>query len=156
MTQRDDVLASIANTIQDYRGGTLPQPITAHVERWAQQFDASVQLSILQEINYVLKKIYIPKQDVTKFLRNTMRSAKLTGDRPDEFWRSANFLDIQGGGSSQTDMLALFSEQLVNEYGFGVDGCGQGDEVFIYLDDGIFTGNRVRCRFHGMPGQYST
>ena len=26
MSQRNELLASIANTIQDYRGGSLPQP----------------------------------------------------------------------------------------------------------------------------------
>jgi len=144
MSQRIDLVASIANTIQDYRGGSLPQPIHDHVEHWVQQFDAAVQLPILQEIDHVLKKIYFSKEDVAKFLRGAMRTHKLTGDRPDKFWRSASFLDIQGGGSSQTDMLALFSEQLEDEHGFGIDDCGQGDEVFIYLDDGIFTGNRVR------------
>jgi len=144
MSQRNELLASIANTIQDYRGGSLPQPIPDHVERWVQQFDAAVQLPILQEIDHVLKKFYFSKEDVAKFLRGAMRTQKLTGDRPDKFWRSASFLDIQGGGSSQTDMLALFSEQLEEEHGFGIDDCGQGDEVFIYLDDGIFTGNRVR------------
>lgn len=144
MSQRTDLVASIANTIQDYRGGSLPQPIPDHVEHWVQQFDAAVQLPILQEIDHVLKKIYFSKEDVAKFLRGAMRTQKLTGDKPEKFWRSASFLDIQGGGSSQTDMLALFSEQLEDEHGFGIDDCGQGDEVFIYLDDGIFTGNRVR------------
>lgn len=144
MTQRTDLLASIANTIQDYRGGSLPQPIPAHVERWVLQFDAAVQLPILQEIDHVLKNIYFSKEKVSKFIRGAMRTQKLTGEKPDRFWRSANFLDIQGGGSSQTDMLALFSEQLESEHGFGIEDCGQGDEVFIYLDDGIFTGNRVR------------
>lgn len=149
MTQRNVFLKSIANTIQDYRGGSLPQPLTAHVERWVQQFDAAVQLPILQEIDHVLKNIYFSKEDVAKFLRGVMRTQDLTGDKPDKFWRSANFLDIQGGGSSQTDMLALFSEQLEDEHGFGIDDCGQGDEVFIYLDDGIFTGNRVRRDLEG-------
>jgi len=46
--------------------------------------------------------------------------------------------------AARPTLLALFSEQLEEEHGFGIDDCGQGDEVFIYLDDGIFTGNRVR------------
>lgn len=144
MNQRNNLLASIANTIQDYRGGSLPQPITAHVDRWVRQFGAAVQLPILQEIDHVLKIIYFSKEKVSQFIRGVIRTQKLVGDKPVQFWRSANFLDIQGGGDSQTDMLALFSEQLEDEYGFGIDGCGQGGEVFIYLDDGIFTGNRVR------------
>lgn len=149
MNQRNTLVASIANTIQHYRGGALPQPITNHVERWVQQFDASVQLPILQEIDNVLRKIYFSKEDVTQFLRGVIRTQQLTGDNAEEFWRNANFLDIQGGGNSQTDMIALFSEQLEEEHGFGIDGCGQGDQVFIYLDDGIFTGNRVRRDLEG-------
>lgn len=149
MSQRDDLLASIANTIQDYRNGSLPQPIPDHVERWVQQFDAAVQLPILQEIDHILKNIYFPKEDVAKFLCRVIRAEKLIGDNAQQFWRSANFLDIQGGGGSQTDMLALFSEQLTSEFGFSVDECGQSSDVFIYLDDGIFTGNRVRRDLEG-------
>lgn len=144
MNQRNNLLASIANTIQDYKEGSIPQPMTAHIERWVQQFDTAVQLPILQEIDHVLKKVYFSKEDVVKFLRVVMQAEKLTGNNIEAFWRNANFLDIQGGGDSQTDMLALFSEQLENEYGFGIEGCGQGGEIFVYLDDGIFTGNRVR------------
>jgi hypothetical protein len=108
------------------------------------QFDTAVQQPILQEIDHVLKKTYFSKERMAEFLRTVMRSQKLTGGNAEVFWRNANLLDIQGGGNSQTDMLALFSEQLETEHGFGIDDCGQGDEVFIYLDDGIFTGNRVR------------
>src|SRR5690606_6610391 len=149
MSQYTELLASIANTIQDYRGGSLPQPIPAHVERWVLQFDAAVQLPILQEIDHVLKNIYFSKEKVSQFMRGAIRTQKLTGDHAAQFWRNANFLDIQGGGDSQTDMLTLFSEQLSNELGFGIDGCGHGSDVFIYLDDGIFTGNRVRRDFEG-------
>ncbi|QIL81365.1 hypothetical protein G7047_16705 [Diaphorobacter sp. HDW4A] len=149
MSQRSDLLASIANTIQDYRGGSLPQPITDHVDRWVQQFDVAVQLPILQEVDHVLKKIYFSKEDVAKFLRTAMRSKKLTGEDAAAFWRDANFLDIQGGGDSQTDMINLFSEQLQDEHGFGTTECAHGDDVFIYLDDGIFTGNRVRRDLEG-------
>ncbi|MFP5336956.1 MAG: hypothetical protein ACLGIW_00415 [Gammaproteobacteria bacterium] len=149
MTQRQDLLASIAATIQDYRGGSLPQPINDHVERWVRQFDAAVQLPILKEIDHVLKNIYFSKEKVSEFIRGAIGTPKLTGDNAKKFWQNANFLDIQGGGDSQTDMLALFSEQLNNEFGFGIDACGRGADVFIYLDDGIFTGNRVRRDLEG-------
>ena len=136
MSERQDLLASIAQTIQDYRDGSLPKPITDHVERWVQQFDADVQLPILREVDHVLKNTYFSKEKVSKFIRTAIRTAKLTGPNPKDFWRSANFLDIQGGGDSQTDMLALFSEVLREEFGIG-------------LDDGIFTGNRVRRDLEG-------
>ena len=149
MSQRSDLLSSIASTIQDYHGGSLPQPIPDHVEHWVQQFDAAMQLPILQEIDHVLKNIYFSKKNVSQFMRGVIRTQKLIGNDADQFWHNANFLDIQGGGNSQTDMLALFSEQLSNELGFGIDGCGRGGDVFIYLDDGIYTGNRVRRDLEG-------
>lgn len=144
MSERQTLLTSIAQTIQDYHNGSLPKPITDHVDCWVRQFDADVQIPILREVDHVLKNTYFSKEKVSKFLRGAIRTAKLTGANPKEFWRSANFLDIQGGGASQTDMLALFSEVLREEFGIGIEDCGQGNDVFIYLDDGIFTGNRVR------------
>lgn len=144
MSQRRALLASIAQTIQDYRDGILPRPITDHVERWVQQFDADVQVPILQEVHHVLQQTYFSKKRVMDFLRNLIYAENLAGNNPQGFWRSANFLDIQGGGNSQRDMLALFSEVLRSEFGFGIEACGQHNDVFIYLDDGIFTGNRVR------------
>lgn len=149
MSERQTLLTAIAQTIQDYRDGSLPKPITDHVDRWVQQFDVGVQLPILREVDHVLKNTYFSKEKVSKFLRGAILTAKLTGPNPKEFWRSANFLDIQGGGASQTDMLALFSEVLREEFGIGIEDCGQGNDVFIYLDDGIFTGNRVMRDLEG-------
>jgi hypothetical protein len=60
------------------------------------------------------------------------------------FWKGVRFLDIQGGGGSQKEMLALFSKVLEKECGFGTRDCGAVPGVFVYLDDAIFTGNRVR------------
>ena len=144
MSERENLLESIAQTVQDYRDGSLPDPIADHVDRWVQQFDADVQLPILREVDHVLRNTYFSKEAVSKFIRGVIRTAKLTGTNPKDFWRSANFLDIQGGGDSQTDMLALFSELLREEFGIGIEDCGESNDVFIYLDDGIFTGNRVR------------
>ena len=144
VTDRADLVGSIANTIADYRGGTFPMPVSDHVERWASQFDGAVQYAILKEVNHVLMRTYFPKRDVTEFLRNVICDPNLVGDKPDRFWRSVNFLDIQLGGGSQSDILTIFSEQLKLLHGFGVKECGKGGEVFVYLDDGIFTGNRIR------------
>lgn len=149
MSERQDLTASIATTVQDYRNGSLPKPITDHVERWVQQFHTDVQLPILREVDHVMKNTYYSKKVVSTFIRGVIRTSELTGAKPTSFWRSANFLDIQGGGKSQTDMLALFSEMLQEELGVGIGDCGQGNDVFIYLDDGIFTGNRVRRDLEG-------
>jgi len=145
MSERDDLLASIAQTVRDYRSGEVAAPTPAHVDRWIGQFDSEVQLPMLREMAHVLKGTYFSIERVTSFLRALIRTEKLVGTDPCAFWRGVNFLDIQGGGNSQTEMLALFNELLRENCGSGVAQCGSvGSSVFAYLDDAIFTGNRVR------------
>lgn len=145
MSERDDLLASMAHTARDYRSGEVASLTPARVDRWIGQFDSAVQLPILREMDHVLKRTYFSLARVTSFLRGLIRTERLVGTEPCAFWRNVNFLDIQGGGNSQTEMLALFNELLQENCGFGVAQCGGGgSSVFVYLDDAIFTGNRVR------------
>lgn len=146
---RTSLLQAIAATITDYRAadaraGIIPQPTSDHVDRWIGQFDASVQMDMLQELNHVLNKTYVSEATVTSFLEGLSTNINLAGTNPRDFWKSANFLDIQGGGKSQTEMLALFSDTLSKSFGFTTAQCGSQGGPFVYLDDAIFTGNRVR------------
>jgi hypothetical protein len=149
LSTRDDLLASIASTIGDYRSGEVDAPTPAHVDRWIRQFGAGVQLPMLREMDHVLKRTYFSLEKVTSFLRGLIQTEKLVGTDPCAFWRSVNFLDIQGGGNSQTEMLALIGEVLQEKCGFGIEKCGDNNAVYMYLDDGIFTGNRVRRDLEG-------
>ncbi len=115
MSNRQELLESIAATITDYRADDLPAPTPAHVETWINQFDAGVQLPILSEIDHVLKNTYFSLQKVAHFLKVVLKSEKLAGADPGAFWRSVRFLDIHGEESG----------------------------AFVYLDDVVFTGNRV-------------
>jgi hypothetical protein len=144
MSERDDLLASIANTIQDYRPGEVAAPTPEHVDRWINQFDGAVQLPMLREMDHVLKRTYFSLEKVTGFLRVLSGAEKLVGKDSCAFWHSVHFLDIQGGGNSQTEMLALFNEVIQEKCGFGIEQCGGESAVYVYLDDAIFTGNRVR------------
>lgn len=65
------------------------------------------------------------------------------GPDPRKFWKSVRFLDIQGGGNSQREMLAIFGQLLKKTFGIEIQQCGDIPDSFIYLDDAIFTGNRV-------------
>lgn len=144
MKERQTLLESIAQTTADYRKGEVDAPTPAHVDRWIGQFDAGVQLPMLREMDHVLKRTYFSLKNVTKFLRGLIRTEKLVGNDPCVFWRGVNFLDIQGGGNSQTEMLGLFNEVLQEKCCLGIEQCGDAGSVFVYLDDAIFTGNRVR------------
>lgn len=144
MAERDDLLASLAATTADYREGDLAAPTPEHVERWINQFDAAVQLPILREMDHVLKQTYFSRARTAKFLAGLFQTKKLVGEDPCAFWKGAKFLDIQGGGASQTQMIALFSKLLEANCGFEASECGKNAGVFLYIDDATFTGNRVK------------
>ncbi|MFA6031434.1 MAG: hypothetical protein WC889_00845 [Myxococcota bacterium] len=144
MAERNELLKSITTTTGDYREGDLTAPTPEHVERWINQFDAAVQIPILNEMDHVLKKTYFSRKGTRKFLGGLFKTEKLAGDDPCAFWKGVEFLDIQGGGASQKEMLALFSKVLEKKCEFEAADCGSKPHAFVYLDDAIFTGNRVR------------
>jgi hypothetical protein len=140
---RQALLESIASTISDYRAGEIPQIDVGDVERWIKQFDKSVCEPILIEMDHVLKQTYLPKAVVKEFLAGLVKNEELATTDPCAFWRDVAFLDIQQGGNSQHVMLAMFDEILYKHCGFHIKDCGTNPTAFVYLDDAIFTGNRV-------------
>jgi hypothetical protein len=144
MNERQALLKSIAAVASDYRAEDGETPTLESVERWINQFDVPVQLPILREMNHALKKTYFSRKNVNTFLNGLLTTEKLVGADPCVFWKNVRFLDIQGGGNSQREMLALFDKLLNKQCGFGIAECGTNPTAYFYLDDAIFTGNRVR------------
>lgn len=143
MSERDDLLASVAEEIKTYRKDDLPAPTPEHVDRWLSQFTPAQQLPFLREFEHVIKQTFISRKSVKRFLRSLVSNAKLAGTNPPEFWLSANFLSIQQNGQSQKEMLKLFSKCLEDECDLDFNDCGKDGGDFIYLDDAMFSGNRV-------------
>ena len=98
----------------------------------------------MRELNHVLKNTYFSRKNVNQFLNVVLTAKKLVGDDSCAFWKNVRFLDIQAGGNSQREMLALFDKLLKKKCDFGIAQCGKIPEAYFYLDDAIFTGNRVR------------
>lgn len=144
MTERQQLLKSIAVTIADYRVGDLAVPTPEHVDRWVKQFDLDAQLPMLRELSHVIEQTYFSRSNVKKFLKALVKNDKLAGDEPCDYWRMANFLDIQKKGHSQKEMLSIFSEVLEKTCGFSIDEYGSEDGDFIFLDDAIFSGSSIR------------
>ena len=139
--QKLDDLAAI---IVDYREGQITKPDGAHVKKWLSQFDAAVQESLLSEMDHVLKQTYIPKTRVESFLANLVTNEKLTGGDPKKFWKDGKFLDLQKRGSSQRELMKMIEAPLKAQTGYGVADCGKNSPAcFIYLDDGLFSGNTI-------------
>lgn len=144
MSEESRLIESIMETTSDYREAELGPPTAEHVERWLHQFDKGVREPILREMDHVLKHTYFSRRRTKEFLANLFGCEKLVGDDPCTFWGRVKFLDIQGGGASQKEMLALFSKILSKKCGFGIADCGADPHSLLYLDDAIFTGNRIR------------
>ena len=144
MAEFEDACNALAEIISDYREGDAIPRGPQHVAQWISQFDEPDRLGILRELSHVLGSTYISRAKIVGFLNGLFATKDLVGDDPCAFWRSANFLDIQGGGHSQKEMLALFDVLLKRQCGFGIAETGQGNALYVYLDDAMFTGNRVK------------
>lgn len=144
MNKRAEFLESIVSTISDYRKGELPAPSPEHVDKWVKQFSQETQIPVLTEMAHILSRSYISRSSFQEFLENALSSPKLTGGEPAKFWKKIKFLDIQGGGNSQHEMLQMFDSVMSKKIGLKTAECGEAPEAYMYLDDGIFSGNRVR------------
>jgi len=143
MSERGDLLASIAATIGDYRAGEIDQPTRDHVDRWICQFDRAVQVPLIREVDHVFKATYFSKADVDRFFARQVNHRDLAGDVPCDFWRAAHPLDIQQQGNSQREIRELFGEALRQQCDLEIEDCGTDDGAFIYLDDVLFSGGRI-------------
>ena len=145
MSARTELLDSIAQTIADYREGEVEPRTPDIIENWIEQFPPDTQTPLLTALNDVFKKTYFTRNKFKHFLQSLASTDKLSpGSAPAEYWKDVNFLDIQQGGSSQKDILLMFDEVLQEIHGFKLSDTGSDGGDFIYLDDCIGTGSRVR------------
>lgn len=142
--EHHSLLGAVASVIADYRAGQSGPMDAAHVGRWVRQFNPDAQIPILRELRHVLGQTYLGRERVRTYLATLVKSPPRAGVDPRLFWRSANFLDIQQNGESQREMLNLFEGVLRSEFALELGECGGSAGPFIYLDDGIFSGGRVR------------
>lgn len=143
MSERDNLLLSVANTIKSYRNDELPEPTPDHVDRWLRQFTPDHQLSFIREFDHVMKHSFITQDNIETFLKNLVRNEKLAGADPASFWSAAKFLNVQQNGHSQKEMLKLFEKCLKAECNVDLANCGRQGGDYIYLDDVMFSGSRV-------------
>lgn len=138
----------LAHILRDY----APKRVTTEsVIEWVNQFDVKDREMVLVELIHVLRRTYISrskaKQAMEDFLLQII-SKYYSGD-PLRFRDDVRFLETQEGeGESQYDMIALASEVLRRRWGFTAEDCGRSmPKRFIYLDDVVYSGNRLRYDF---------
>jgi len=149
MAELDDLIASIAATIADYREDDLGAPSPDHVGRWISQFDVDVRLSMLRELNYVLGRTYLSRQTTVAVLADHVRvigehGKDLSDNEARAFWRGTKILQIQTRGRSQADINEIFAGALHERLGLSLDDCQGADRRFMYFDDILFSGDRIQ------------
>jgi hypothetical protein len=143
----DSLSNSLSLILHDYRQGEIAAPTFEHINHWIEQFPQNVQEPMLKELNHVLSNTYLSKSWVLQNISGLLNNEKLTAANPAIFWKNANILQIQQGGSSQKDLLYELNQLLINTFGFGIEECGSDSGEYIYLDDFIFSGRRVITDF---------
>jgi hypothetical protein len=139
MPTHADLIRAIAAIGSDYQ----PRPLTAaDVERWIDQFPRDVQEPILGEIRHVLERTYLAESVFDTFLRNVITQG--AGSDPASYWRGVRFLRLQQAGNSQKVLLRKFDSILRQTYGLAIDKCGYPASRYLYLDDVLFSGGRIK------------
>jgi len=142
----EDIIASIAETLSDYReheNNDTVRITTEVVRTWIDQFDEGLRLTILAEIDEIFKNRYCPKEGGREFLKALLevlaRDYKAKSIK--DFLNNVQFLSLQRPEKSQTAMLAFLNEILNNEYGMSLDDCGSESRKYsVYIDDVLCSG----------------
>jgi hypothetical protein len=132
----------IADIICFYRNGEFGVYDHSHVERWASQFDAEEKTIVLEETYKILKRNFITKETFIKFVDVLIDSGSVYKNDKDEYWKKVSALDIQQNGNSQSELNDIFASKISEQYGVN-DLIGKISDEYIYLDDFIFSGNRL-------------
>lgn len=144
MVSTPDLRAALASMIADYRTGELHTPDAAHVDRWITQFPSAVRDPILTELLHVFRWTYFTRAKVQTFIDSIVTNANLAGPNPCQFWQGVKVLNLQTAGNSQKDMIALLAESLQRQCGLALAACGSIPHTYLYLDDVLFSGGRIR------------
>ncbi|HYW16467.1 MAG TPA: hypothetical protein VE891_09990 [Allosphingosinicella sp.] len=136
--------AALAGMIADYRAGEIPTPDVAHVDRWIAQFPVAVRDPILTELLHVFRWTYFTRANVQTFIDSIVINGNFAGPDPCQFWQGVKVLNLQTAGSSQKDMIAILAESLQRQCGLVLTSCGLTPHTYLYLDDALFSGGRIR------------
>jgi hypothetical protein len=116
----------------------------AHVDRWISQFPAAVRDPILTELLHVFGHTYFTCANVQTFIDSIVINTDFAGSNPCQFWQGVKVLNLQTAGNSQKDMIALLEQSLQRQCGLTLKSCGITPHTYLYLDDVLFSGGRIR------------
>jgi hypothetical protein len=138
----EDVSQKIANIIGGYRDGEFGNYDINHVNRWISQFEDDEKEIVLLETHKLLKRNYITRENFSEFINLLIDSDSVYRGDKDSYWKSVSILNIQKNGNSQKELNEILRTK-INKTFQGVDFTPKDSGEYIYLDDFIFSGNRL-------------
>jgi hypothetical protein len=144
--ERTDHLCSVSDTILDYRYGEVAPISPRAVDRWLRQFEAHNQPIILQELDAILRKLYVSKQSAVRFFRDVLNDPSIFGPNPAVGVGQTEFLHLQrsGKGASQCELFDLFAREAKYIHGADIAKKPTNPRAYVYLDDCLYTGNTAK------------
>lgn len=137
LTTTQALVDSLVEIAEDYRNCNFNGK---HVKKWLNQFPEEYHEVILTELNSVLSKTYFSESRVVEILIEFIEDKKIFVKPIKEY----KFLNPQTQGNSQNQMLGLLDKLLIEQLDIQLNECGNGNvKSYIYLDDVMYTGNRV-------------
>lgn len=116
----------------DSHGNTSKQNLVLHTNRWLNQFDETDRYDLARLTSNLLDNFYVEEADEISYIESLFNDSLINQNG-----LVATPLVIQGNGKSQKDLVESY-EKYVAENGYAYN-----PNVFIYLDDFLFSGGRV-------------
>ncbi|OEU69503.1 MAG: hypothetical protein BA863_08200 [Desulfovibrio sp. S3730MH75] len=147
--------SEISQIIINYREGEIAPLDNNHVLKWISQFPVNDQYHILKELLHILNISYLSKEKAMSFIDEVVSLPELVTDDPEYFWNNVSLLDIQNGGSSQKDLITLVQDAVLKKYNVTANTNYSTGHDFIYIDDVLFSGNRLRSDLESWIKDYA-
>ena len=139
-----ELINELAEIFKDYREDEHLNPKPKNIEMWISQFSEENQKTILEEMIHICNQRYLTEEEVNTFLKKLITNEKVTNNEPEAFWKKVSLLQVQTDGDSQNVMVKKIQDLILSEIGVLVDINNKDKEHFIYIDDFLFTGARLR------------
>ena len=130
----------------DYNEGFAMSP--QHVLDWANQFEVDDREFVLSEVLHILEQgVYISKEKAKEILWEFVKKATtfFGYQNPETFLRETHFINSQAEHKSQSVLLILLNDVLIENTGQSIEICGSlGIRNYIYLDDVLASGGTFK------------
>lgn len=132
-------IEKLVSIVKDYKRITFDE---GHVRKWLDQFDKEDHNLILDELSLILEKTYVSEEKEKTFLKNQCKKLIEFKENGKEY----KFLNIQSLGESQKHLLERFDEVIKENSQYSLSSLEASSQIenYVYLDDAMYTGNKVK------------